>query len=199
MTVIDPRLATRLVTLFALAAPTGLCAQASPLVLEVRGGGAIPVSSFANGSRVGEGGAAAPSFGVAFVMAGQGRRALYGGFSQHRFGCEAAGCAADGEYVATGFDVGFRFDLRSTGSLVPWVRLGAVTTRVEMPALPGAQGGISKLGIGGEAGVGLYVGVSSPVALVPGVRLTAVNTELPGGELLRMRYVVLDVALALAF
>jgi hypothetical protein len=136
---------------------------------------------------------------VAFVMAGQGRRALYGGFSQHRFGCAEAGCATDGRYVATGFDVGFRFDLRSTGSLVPWVRLGAITTRVEMPALPGAQEGVSELGFGGEVGAGLYVGVSSPVALVPGVRLAAVNTELPGGALLRMRYVVLDVALALAF
>jgi hypothetical protein len=199
VTVIDARLATRLLTLLALAAPPGLCAQASPLVLEVRGGGAIPVSSFAEGARVGEGAVAAPSFGVAFVLAGQGRRALYGGFSQHRFGCEKAGCAADGQYVATGFDLGFRFDLRSSGAVVPWVRLGAITTRVELPAVPGAQEGVSELGIGGEVGAGLYVGVNSPVALVPGVRLAAVNTELPGGEILRMRYVVLDVALALAF
>ena len=53
--------------------------------------------------------------------------------------------------------------------------------------------------MGGEAGIGLYIGVFSPVALVPGIRVTAVNTELPGGSLLRMRYVVADVALALAF
>jgi len=197
--VIGSRLAVVLLTLCALPVPATLHGQASPLVLEVHGGAAIPISSFADGGRVGEGAATEPSFGVNFVLSGAGRRAFYVGFSEHRFACQAAGCGRDGEYVATGFDVGFRFDLRSTGSVVPWIRLGAVATKVDVPAIAGDPGGISTLGVGGEAGIGLYIGVFSPVALVPGIRVTAANTELPGGSLLRMRYVVADVALALAF
>ena len=199
MNVIRHRLAVLLITLCALTAPGALQAQASPLVLELHGGASVPVSSFANGGRVGEGGTTAASFGVDFALAGSGRRTFYVGFSEHRFACESAGCAGNGEYVATGFDVGFRFNLRSTGAVVPWIRLGAVTSKVDVPLLPGALGGVSALGVGGEAGIGLYIGMSSPIALVPGIRLTAVNTELPGGSLLRMRYVVADVALAVAF
>ena len=199
MNLIGHRLVLLLTTLCALTAPGALGAQASPLVLELHGGAATPISSFANGGRVGEGAATATSFGVAFALAGSGRRTFYGGFSEHRFDCESAGCAGSGEYVATGFDVGLRFNLRSTGSVVPWIRLGVVTSRVDVPLMPGALEGTSALGVGGEAGIGLYIGVSSPLALVPGIRVTAVNTELPGGSLLRMRYVVADVALALAF
>jgi len=197
--IIGRRLAVLFITLCALPAPAALHGQASPLVLELHGGASIPISSFADGEGVGEGVTTGASFGVAFALAGSGRSTFYGGFSEHRFACESAGCAADGEYVATGFDVGFRFNLRSTGSIVPWIRLGAVTSKVDVPAMPGAEEGVSSLGVGGEVGLGLYIGMSSPVALVPGIRLTAVNTELPGGSLLRMRYVVADVALALAF
>jgi len=196
---IGPRLHVLLITLCALAAPAALHGQSSPLVLELHAGAAVPVSSFANGDRVGEGAATGASFGVNFALAGSGRSTFYGGFSEHRFACSDAGCAADGEYVATGFDLGFRFDLRSTGSVVPWIRLGAITTKVDVPAMQGVTEGVSALGIGGEAGIGLYIGAYSPIALVPGIRVTAVNTELPGGSLLRMRYVVADVALALAF
>ena len=199
MNPIGPNVVASLMAVCALAAPVALQGQASPLVLEIHGGAALPVSSFANGALVGEGVAPAASMGMDLAFSGSGWRTFYVGFSQHRFGCEDVGCAAGLNYVATGFDLGFRFTLRSTGSVVPWIRLGAVTTRVEVPDFAGVEQGVSALGVGGEVGIGLYIGVSSPIALVPGIRATAVNTKLPGGSLLHMRYVVADLALALAF
>ncbi len=137
--------------------------------------------------------------GIDFAFSGQGRRAFYVGFSQHRFGCRDAGCPSDAKYVATGFNAGFRFDLLTRGEVIPWIRVGAVTTRLETDPFPGYDGGVSDLGIGGEVGLGLFVGMWNPVALNPGIRLSAVNTELPGGSLLRMRYLVADLSIALSF
>ena len=199
MNVFGPRLSPSLLFLCSLAAPSVLQEQASPLVLEIHGGASVPVSSFADGARVGEGTAAAGSFGLDLAFSGSGWRTLYVGFSQHRFGCQDAGCSAGTNYIATGFDVGLRFNLWSTGPVAPWIRLGAVTTRVEVPSFANIEEGVSALGLGGEVGIGLYIGTSSPIALVPGIRATAVNTKLPGGSLLHMRYVVADLALALSF
>lgn len=188
-----PATVAALVAFVALAAlPAGAKAQASPLVMEVRGGVAAPVSSFTDAEP-------GRSFGLALVLSGAGRRATSVGFSQHRFGCEPLGCGPEGTYTATGFDVGFRFDLRTRGAVIPWVRAGVVTTQVEVPSAVASGDGLSSLGLGFEAGAGLYIGASSPLALVPGIRFTAVNTELPGGDRLRMRYIVADIALALAF
>ena len=180
-------------------APAAIRAQAAPLVVEVRAGASIPFGEFSSGSRVGEGAASGPSFGVRLAMSGSGRRTLYGGFSQHRFACEDAGCPKGSDFVATGVDAGIQVNLLTRGSIVPWLRLGGLTTRVESPGLPGSPGGVSSLGWGGEVGLGIYLGATSPVALNPGIRMVAVNTELPGGSLLRMRYIAADLGLALAF
>lgn len=180
-------------------APPAIHAQAAPLVVEVRAGASIPFGDFANGSRVGEGVASGPSFGVRLAMSGSGRRTLYGGFSQHRFACEDAGCPAGGDFVATGVDAGLQVNLVTRGSVLPWIRLGGLTTRVESPGMPGSPEGVSSLGWGGEVGLGVYLGATSSVALNPGIRVVAVNTELPEGSVIHMRYVVADLGLALAF
>lgn len=182
-----------------VAAPQALRAQAAPLVVEVRFGGSAPVSKLSDGSRVGEGAGAGASFGVDLAFSGSSRRTFYLGFDQHRFTCADAGCPEGGRYVATGFDAGFRLNMRTTGTVIPWLRAGAITTRVESPGVPGSPEGVSDLGFGGEVGLGVYVGAWRPVALNPGVRLVAVNTTLPGGSLLRLRYAVVDLGLALAF
>lgn len=180
-------------------APDASLAQAAPLVVEVRAGASIPFGEFSTGSRVGEGVASGPSFGVRLAMSGSGRRTLYGGFSQNRFACEDPGCPTGSDFVATGVDAGLQVNLVTRGSIVPWLRLGGLTTRVESPGLSGSPEGVSSLGWGGEVGFGLYLGATSPVALNPGIRMVAVNTELPGGSLLRMRYIVADLGLTLAF
>jgi hypothetical protein len=180
-------------------APAAAPAQESPLVLEVYGGVAAPVASFGDGTGPGQGATAGPSLSVLFALPGAGRRGLYAGFSQHRFGCEDAGCAADGRLVATGFDVGLRFALVRGRTFVPWLRLGAITTRVETDDLGAANAGVSDLGFGGEIGAGLYVGAASTLAINPGIRYAMVRTGLPGGSTLDMRYLMAQIALALAF
>jgi hypothetical protein len=159
----------------------------------------VPTGSFADGTARGEGVAPGPSFGVSFALPGSGRRTLYAGFSQHRFACEDAGCAARGRYVATGFDVGFRFKVLRSGVAIPWVRVGALTTRVETEDLGAPDVGVSKLGLGAEVGAGVYIGGGSTVAINPGVRFSAVDTRLPGGATLGMRYLVADIAVVIAF
>ena len=178
---------------------TALDAQDAPLLLEIHGGVSAPIGSFADGSEPGEGATAGRSLSIAFALTGAGRRTLYAGFSQHRFGCVAAGCVPNGRYAATGFDVGARFALLTGHSAIPWIRLGAITTRVETDDLGGANVGVSDLGFGGEIGAGVYIGAASRVAINPGVRLSAVNTTLPGGSTLRMRYLVAQLAVVLAF
>lgn len=182
-----------------LSIPCDVAAQAAPLVIEVRVGGAVPASPFASGTRVGEGAGAGVSFGVDLAFSGSGRRTLYLGFGQHRFPCQDAGCRSGGRYVATGFQGGYRINLVTRGSVIPWLRGGVVTTRVESPGVPGSSDGVSRLGVGGEVGAGVYIGTSRAIAFNPGVRWVGVNSELPGGSLLRLRYVVADLAVALAF
>ena len=175
-----------------------VAAQEAALVLEVHGGAAVPVGAFANGSAPGEGVSAGSSLSVDFLLPGTGWRGLYAGFSQHRFGCEDAGCAGDGRIIATGFDVGVRIALLRGRSLVPWIRIGAITTRVETDDLGGANVGVSALGFGGELGVGVFLGRGT-WGVSPGVRYALVGTELPGGSTMDMRYVVAQLAATLAF
>jgi len=178
---------------------TGISAQGSPLVVEARGGVSVPVGSFADGARPAEGTGPGASFGVDIGLAGGGRWTPYVGFSQHRFACEDAGCASDGRYVATGFRGGFRFVLLPESSVLPWLSLGAMTTHVETWDLGGAGAGVSDLGVGGELAVGVYIGGESSIALNPSARLAAANVDLPDGTLLRMRYLVADLAVVIAF
>lgn len=190
---------TLVLAAMAMAAPRVARAQSSPLVLEVRGGASTAVGHFRSGTRVGEGATSGPSFAVTFILSGKGRRSTYLGFSQERFACTRAGCPAGHPFVATGLNGGFRFSLCTRCSISPWIRLGALTTRVESDGLPGSPAGVSRLAFGGEVGLGVYVGAWRSVALDPGFRIAAVNTRLPGGSMLRMRYAVFDVGLVLAF
>lgn len=183
----------------AMAVPHVATAQSSPLVLEVRGGASSALARFRSGSGIGEGAGSGPSLEVAFILSGQGRRSTYLGFSQDRFTCARAGCPADHSFIATGVEGGFRFSLCTRCSVAPWVRIGALTTRVESAGVPGSPAGVSRLAFGGDAGLGVYLGAWRSVAFDPGFRVAAVNTRLPGGALLRMRYVVFDLGLVLAF
>lgn len=145
-----------------------------------------------------------PSLGFTFALPRGNWRTLYAGFSQHRFGCEAAGCAADGRYVATGFNVGLRIAPAGDGSVIPWIRLGAITTRVEtgdLAASPAsaADAGVSDLGFGGEAGVGILVRLGRSLGWSATGLVSTVSTDLPGGSSLPMRYVTAHTGLSLIF
>lgn len=190
-------MAVALVALFVLT--PDLSAQAARFALEFRGGAGIPAPPLSDGGRRGEGAAVGPSFGLSFGVTARPGRTTTVGFSQHRFACEDAGCDEGGSYVATNVEAGFRYNLRIDPTLMPWIRIGALTTRVELDDHPDHRDALSDLGYGGEIGAGLLLRPNSAIAFSPGVRYTAVNSGLPGGGLLRMRYVVGDLGLVIAF
>jgi hypothetical protein len=136
---------------------------------------------------------------VGFTVAGDTRRHLHLGFHQTRFFCEGAACSSGRSTVATGLDGGVRFNLRSRGSVIPWLGAGAITSRVESAGGPEGAQLVSRLGYGGEVALGLYFFGSalSAVGLSPAVRLVAVNNRLPGGDLLRVRFAVFELGLGL--
>lgn len=178
--------------------------QEAPLLLEMHGGAAIPFGDLADGEGPGMGTTTGPTLAVALALPSGGWRTLYGGFSQHRFGCEAAGCDPDGRYVATGFNVGVRIVPLRDGALIPWIRIGAVTTRVETDDLavsPESEpdAGVSDLGFGGEAGVGFLVPLGRSVAWSATGLVTSVTSELPGGASLPMRFLSVQTGLTLLF
>jgi hypothetical protein len=188
------------VALAALAlSPGRAAAQSSPVVVEARGGAAVPLGSFADGAAPGEGTSAGVSFGVDIAVAGGGRWTPYVGFSQHRFGCDAAGCASGGEYVATGFHSGLRLIPVPDWGILPWLGAGVVTTHVEAGDLGAANAGLSDLGVGGEVAVGVHIGSASRIALNPSLRFVAVSVQLPSGVDLGMRHLVADVGVVLSF
>lgn len=196
----------RATTLGAVVATAGLAvacshvsAQDSALLVEARGGVAIPVRDFADGMDPGEGATTGASFGVDFALAGGGHLTPYIGFSQHRFGCEEAGCVADGAYVATGFHAGMRFVPMPDWPVLPWLGGGVMTTHVEAEDLGSANDGLSDLGVGGEVVLGLHIGSGSRIAVSPSVRWVTVSAQLPSGIDLQMRYLVADVGVALSF
>jgi hypothetical protein len=178
--------------------PHGRASAQAPLTLEVRAGVLAPVA----GSREGRdrGGRIAPagSFGVLFAIERSSSRQLYLGFSQHRLDCTDDGCGGDGRYIATAWDLGMRFDLRE-GDPVPWLRLGLTFPRVERERPAPLDAEVSSLGVGIEAGVGVRVGLGGRLSLSPGVRFGAVDTGLPSGGTLRLRYLAADLGLVVGF
>lgn len=181
-----------------------LAAQDAPLLVEAQGGAAIPFGDLKDGQGPGMGTATGVSLSVVLAVPSEGWRTIYAGFSQHRFGCEAAGCDVDGRYVATGFNLGFRIVPVREGPVVPWIRLGVITTRVEtgdLSASPesAADAGLTDLGFGGEAGVGILVPLGRSVGWSATGLVSAVDSDLPGGASLPLRYFTAHTGLTLLF
>ena len=200
----SPQLPVRLtraaiLSLLALAATgTSAAAQDSPLLLEVSGGVAIPNGSFADGTAAGEGAETGAAFGVGFTLRRSERIAFYLGFDQQRFGCEPAGCSAGGSYTATGFDLGLRFAIVPGERFEPWIRASAITTRVETGDLPDPNAGVSSLGWGAELALGVFLGTDW-IGVTPTVAYAFVDTDLPGGDTLGLRYLTAYLGLTLPF
>ena len=181
-----------------LAVATPAVGQDSALLLEMNVGAAVPMSSFADGTETGEGAESGVAFGLGFTLPRSERVALYLGFDQQRFGCEPAGCSEGGTYVATGFDVGVRFALLTGKAVVPWIRVTGITTRVETRDLPDPNQGVSELGFGFEAGAGAFIGMSR-IGVSPMITYSSVNSDLPGGDSLGLRYLTASLGLVLPF
>lgn len=183
----------------ALGPPRALAAQDYPrLVVEGRGGLALPLPSFRASTgdlRVDR----APSFGLHFVYRGLNGWGADVGFSQHRFDCSPGGCPGD-EYVLTTWDLGWQRTLGSSGAI--WLRGNFLFGRVERgfqccEEVDRAQ--VSRLSAGAEAAAGVRIPIRGRLALTPGGRLGWLNAQFPKGPLLRLRWAVADLGVALGF
>ncbi len=182
--------------------PGSVVAQHSHLTFDSRLGLGVPIRGFADEAEGWEGAASGGvTFGLSFGYAFWNRVILYAGFSQHRFGCSAQGCGLESDLVGTGFDIGSRILLRSSGRFVPWTRLGWITYQVEGDFQEGGErtSEVSERASGWEAGGGVAIVVTRRLALNPGVRYSTVSPDFYGRGELRMRYVVVDVGLLVGF
>lgn len=200
-TVLSLRLASSVLAAVTVAAflPTPATGQGAPLTVESRIGAAVPLSTFANGTDVGEGTTTGAVFGVELALSTHGRRTWYAGFSQARYGCRDAGCPAGDDYVVTGVNAGVRLTLLQGHRALPWVGLGVTTVQVESPGVTGSPAGVSDLGFGGEVAAGLYLRAGRWVAFTPAVRLSQTRTDLPGGHQVRIRSLAADLGVVLVF
>jgi opacity protein-like surface antigen len=177
-------------------------AQHAHLTFDSRLGLGVPISSFADEAEGWEGAASeGVTFGLSFGYEFWTRVILYAGFSQHRFGCPTQGCGLESDLVGTGFDIGSRILLRSSGTVVPWTRFGWTTYRVEGDFQEGDErrSDVSERTSGWEAGGGVAIVVTRKIALNPGVRYSTMTPEFsPQGDL-RMRYLVVDLGLLVGF
>lgn len=177
-------------------------AQVAPIMFEARAGGGFPVENF-SGPDAGWVGAAGRgvSFGMNFNYSFRWYAGVYLGFSQHRFRCPVDGCGRRTDLVSTGFDGGTRFVL-GTGGVVPWIRTGLLSYRVE-GAAPATDGGseavTSERAYGVEAGLGLTIQLRPDVVIAPGIRYGRISPRFEDTGRLPMRYLILDAGLVFGF
>jgi hypothetical protein len=186
--------------LFSAGAAASAAAAQSVLVLDVRGGLGIPVGSFSTGPDSGGDVGPAASLGLQFVLRRGSHLGFYAGFTQVRFDCGEDGCPGEGVYVSTAWDLGVHV-VPVDAPWSPWIRAGLVLARVERDFREGGEvlQRVSDLGAGGEVGVGFRVPLGRRLTLRPGVRYTVVEADYGDAGTLRMRYLVVDVGLALGF
>lgn len=184
-----------------LAAGTGAAGQISPLSVEIRMGGSLPLEEFSETKAEWPGAAGEGfAFGLDFSYAPRWWLAPYVGFSQMRFSCSAGGCGRETDLISTGFDAGARV-LFHPGRIAPWLRAGFITYRVEglAPGLGGVEGVVSDRSVGFEAGAGVAIRIRPNLVLSPGVRYAGMSPGFDGLGSLTMRYLVADMGLVLGF
>lgn len=180
-------------------APRAAAAQLSPLLVEVRGGATLPSGGFLDGGTGWDGtGGGAPSFGADFTLVSADRWGWHAGFGQDRFECPAGTCDGEDELVATGFDLGLRLLLRSDSRIVPWIGAGGLSYRVERQTTERAST-LTPRAWGWEAGAGVYIVLSERIYLDPSTRFRSLDLDRDGPGELRVRALVMDLGLVLAF
>ena len=185
--------------LVTLTLPGAARAQLSPLLVEVRGGAALPSGDFLDGATGWDGtGGEAPRFGAGFTLIWGGRWGWTVGFGQDRFTCPAETCGDGDELVATGFDLGLRILLRSGGRVVPWIGGGGLSYRAERHR-NGAGSTVTDRAWGWKAGAGVYLVLTDRLYLNPSARYRALDLDRDEPGEVRVRAVVVDLGLVLAF
>ena len=176
--------------------------QEGAFAVEIRGGAALPVSSFRTGDEgwAGEAGLGS-SFGIGFTFPAPGPFGSFLGFGQRRFSCDGPLCKAGSDWLSTGFDVALRL-VMGKRRIRPWLRGGLHTHLVEGRILE--EGDIatylrSDTGAGFEVGGGLLVAIGERTSLSPCVQYGWGKVSFPGRSALRLRYLSAEVGVMMGF
>lgn len=176
--------------------------QEGAFAVEIRGGAALPVSSFRAGDQ-GWAGEAGPgsSFGIGFTFPAPGPFGSFLGFGQRRFSCDGPLCEAGSDWLSTGFDVALRL-VMGKRRIRPWLRGGLHTHLVEGRVLE--EGDMvtnlrSDPGAGFEVGGGLLIAIGERTSLSPGVQYGRGEVSFPSRSTLRLRYLSAEVGVMMGF
>lgn len=176
--------------------------QEGAFAFELRGGGALPVSSFRSGGSpwVGET-RPGSSFGMGFTLPAPGPFGSYLGFGQRRFSCQGPICKEGSNWLSTGFDVGLRLVLGRKW-IRPWLRGGLHTHLVEGRVIDEGEevrGIRSDTGAGYEAGGGILIAIGERTSISPGVMYGRGKVFFPDRNSIRLRYLTAEFGLVLGF
>jgi hypothetical protein len=177
-------------------------AQEGAFAFQIRGGGGIPLASFASEDAgwQRESGAGS-SFAIGFTLPAPGPLGSYLGFSQHRFSCAEEVCSTGSKWIATGFDVDLR-KVMGEGGVRFWVQGGLHPLRVEgSEAVEGGEAVplVSDFGLGLEAGGGVLIGIGERTSLSPGVRYGWGRVPFRERDDMELHYLILDLGVVLGF
>jgi len=162
--------------LFAVAAAP-VRAQDPTFSVEVRGGWSIPTDELDAGESPFPAAGDDVAFGARFDLRRASWNALFVGFSQLRYACDA--CPGASPFVSTGWEVGTRLVL-PVFRVEPWVGVAAVFHQVEASLPEVDEGARSDVAAGWEASVGLDVPLSRRFRLRPQLRALSFDATFPG-------------------
>lgn len=165
------------------------------LSMEVRGGLVAPTERFGEGEP-----GLTPEPGVAVgadIMFGLTPQVTaYAGYSWMRFDCAGEFCIGDAHFTSSGAAGGLKLTLPLGGTVLPWVRGGAILHKLRFRSDDVSAASGRPFGL--DAGAGVDITLGSSVTLTPAVRYNryTVNIELgPVGEVERtVSYGNLDLA-----
>jgi hypothetical protein len=176
-------------------------AQEGAFAFHIRAGGARAVAGFRDSEEGWEGRTGGgPTFGMGFTFPFWSVFDAYLGFSQFRFSCDPEVCPRGKDWVSTGFDVALRLVLGSY-PVRPWLQGGFHSHRIEGRVGEGdGVESINSMGGGGyEAGGGVLIQIGERSSLSPGIRVGLGNVPFESRANMSVRFVALDLGLAIGF
>jgi len=138
-------------------------AQSRPAV-EIRGGLNLPVGDFSDPP-----GVAAESdagFAADLIVPVNPRFSVYGGIGRELFGCD--GCGGNDKLRTTGLEAGLKFLFRREGSVLPWLKAGAIYHKMTI-RVDGVEGD-SDWGLGFQAAAGADIPLGAVLSFSPALR-----------------------------
>lgn len=148
--------------------------------VEARGGFTTPTEDFGDGEP-----GLNPEPGVivgADLMVNLTRQiTAYGGYSWTMFDCDGELCAGDADFRSSGIGGGLKLLLPTEGTVVPWVRAGALLHKLRFESDVFTATSNRPLGL--DSGVGADIALGERASLTPAVRYNRYTIDIDLGPL----------------